>query len=43
MERQPYGTDGVSETRRIPHRITKKLERIYKVNRNSIRSYEETI
>jgi len=43
MERQPYGTYGVPETRRIPYRIAKKLGRSYKVNENSIRSYKETI
>ena len=30
MERQPYGIDRVFKTRRIPHRITKKLRRSYK-------------
>ena len=43
MERQPYGIDRVFKTRRIPHRITKKLRRSYKVNGNSIGSYKETI
>ena len=43
MERQSYGIDGVSETRRILYRITKKLVRSYKVNENSARNYEETI
>jgi len=43
MKRQPYGTDRVSKTRRISYRIAKKLGRSYKVNRNSTRSYEETI
>ena len=43
MERQPYGTDRVSKTRRISYRIAKKLGKSYKVNRNSTKSYKETI
>ena len=43
MKRQSYSINEVSETRRIPHRTTKKLERSYEVNRNDIRNYEETI
>jgi len=43
MERQPYGTDGVSKTRRIPYRIAKKLGRSYEVNGNSTRSHKEMI
>ena len=43
MERQPYGTDEVSKTRRILHRTVKKLERSYEVNGNSTRSHKKTI
>ena len=43
MEKQPYSTDRVSKTRRIPYRITKNLERSYEVNGDSIRNHEETI
>ena len=43
MEKQSYGIDRVSKTRRIPHRTTKKLERSYEVNRNNIENYKETI
>ena len=43
MKRQSYSINEVPETRRIPHRTTKKLERSYEVNRNDIRNYEETI
>ena len=43
MERQPYGTDRVSETRRIPYRTTKKLGRSYKVNGSDTRNNEEAV
>jgi len=43
LKRQPYGTDKVSKTRKIPHGIVKKLGRSYKGNGNSVRSHEETI
>ena len=43
MEGEFDSIDEVSKTRRIPYRITKKLERSYKVNRNSKRSYEKAI
>ena len=43
MERQPYYTDRVSKTRRIPYKITKKLGRSYEVNGNSTKSHEEII
>ena len=43
MERQSYGIDRGSKTRRVPHKTTKKLERSYKVNGNSIRNHEEII
>jgi len=43
MERIPYSIDRVSETRRIPHGIAKKLGKNYKGNRNSARSHEEII
>jgi len=43
MKMQPYGTDRVSETRIIPYRTTKKLERSYEVNESSIRNNEEAV
>ena len=43
MERQSYDADRVSETRRIPYRTAKKLERSYKVNGSSLKEYEEAI
>ena len=43
MERKPYGTDGVSKTRRIPYRTAKKLGKSHKINGNSTKSYEEAI
>jgi len=35
LEKEPNDTDRVSKIRRIPYRITKKLEGSYKVNENS--------
>jgi len=43
MERQPDGTNRVSEIRRISYRTTKKLERDYKVNKSSSKEYKEVI
>jgi len=43
MKRQPYGTDEISKTRRIPYRTTKKLGRSYEVNRSSTRNNEEAV
>ena len=43
MERKPHGTNGVSKTRIIPYRTTKKLGRSYEINGGSIRNYEEAI
>jgi len=43
MERQPYGTNGVFKTRRVPYRTTKKLRRSYKVSGNGTRKHEEPI
>jgi len=38
MERQPYGTNGVSKFRSFPYKSTKKLGRSYKVYGNSTRN-----
>ena len=35
LEKEPNDTDRVSKIRRIPYRITKKLEGSHKVNENS--------
>jgi len=43
MERQPGSTNGISEIRRIPYRITKKLGKGHKVNGSSSKEYEEAI
>ena len=43
MEREPYGIDGVPKTRRIPHRITKKLGGSHKVYESSTRNNEEAV
>ena len=43
MERQSHGTIGVSETGRVPCRITEELETDYQVNGRSIEEYEEAI
>ena len=43
IERQPGGTNRVSEIRRIPYRSTKKLRRGYKVNGSGLEEYEEAI
>jgi len=43
MERQPCGTNEVSEIRRIFCRSKKKLERGHKVNRSGLEEYEEAI
>ena len=43
MERQPHGTNRVSEIRRVFYRIAKKLGGSHKINRSSIGSYKETI
>jgi len=43
MERQPCGTNRVSEIRRIPYRSTKKLGRGHKVNESGSEEYKEAI
>ena len=43
IERQPYDTDRVSETRRIPYKTAKKLEKSYEVNGSGSKEYEEVI
>jgi len=42
MERKPHGTNRISKTRRISHRITKKLGRSNKINGSSIRKHKST-
>jgi len=43
MERQPCGINGVFKIRRIPYRPTKKLGKGHKVNKSSLKEYEEAI
>ena len=43
LKRKFDSIDRVSKIRRISHRITKKLERSYKINKNSKRSDKEAI
>ena len=43
LKRKFDSIDRVFKIRRISHRITKKLERSYKVNKNSKRSDKEAI
>ena len=43
MERKPHSTNGVSKTRRIPYKNTKKLERSYEINGGGTRKYKEAI
>ncbi len=43
MERKPHGTNGVSKTKRIPHKIRKKLEGSHESYRSSIRNNKEAV
>jgi len=43
MERKPYGTNRISKTRRITHRIRKKLGGSHESYRSSRRNYEEAV
>ena len=43
MKEQPHSTIGISKIRRVPYRITKKLEADYKVNERSIEEYKEVV
>jgi len=43
MERKPHGTNRVSKTRRIPHKIRKKLKGSHESYRSSIRNNEEAV
>jgi len=43
MERKPYGKNRISKTRRIPHKIRKKLGGSHKNYESSTRNDEEAV
>ena len=43
MERQPHGTNRVSEIKRVSYRIAKKLGESHKINGSSAGSYKKTV
>ena len=43
MERQPHGTNGISETRRVSYRTTEELGTGNQVNERSIEEYEKVV